>query len=146
VHPFVLTAVVTAGGAPRAWTHGSSDSALATTFLLLIVLGGLAARFLWVTRRSKEDEDGESGSGGGGGPRRPGGPPNPGGDPVWWAEFERDFAAYVRAGSQEGSPTQRLHARAADHTDGPGALYTRHARTPAPVSGFPYPGVGAQRR
>jgi len=42
------------------------------------------------------DEDADSGPGGGGGGwRRPDGPRSPQGDPAWWPEFERQFAAYV---------------------------------------------------
>jgi hypothetical protein len=42
--------------------------------------------------------DGESGSEGGGGPGGGGGPDRPSpdlDDPVWWPEFEREFADYV---------------------------------------------------
>lgn len=89
--------------------------------LMLVAFGGLALGFVALrARQSPEDEDGDSGSGGGGGgPRRPGRPPSPGGpDPVWWPEFERQFAAYARS----------------------------QARVPEPVSGFPYPRACAKRR
>jgi hypothetical protein len=42
------------------------------------------------------DDDHGSGPGGGGpGRRGPDGGDAPGGAPAWWAEFEREFAAYV---------------------------------------------------
>jgi hypothetical protein len=45
--------------------------------------------------------DGGPGNGGGGGglPRRPQTPPGPpdAGEPPWWPQFEREFAAYVAA-------------------------------------------------
>jgi hypothetical protein len=74
-------------------------------FFVLMTFGGLAIGFFARRARpSQEDDDGDdSGSGGGGGPRRPTPPPQPGGDPVWWPEFERQFAAHVRSQSREGS-------------------------------------------
>jgi hypothetical protein len=48
--------------------------------------------------------DGGPGNGGGGGgvPRRPQTPPAPpdAGDPPWWPQFEREFAAYLAAGAR----------------------------------------------
>ena len=126
MHPFMLAALATAGSATRTGARGSSDSVVAIAVLTLMALGGLAFRFLAPrATRSQEDEDGDPGSGGGGGPRPPKRPPSPEGDPVWWPEFERRFAAYARSRSQEGRPTRRLNT---------------------PVSGFPYPDASAQRR
>lgn len=67
---------------------------------VLLVLFGFAVALLSIRRLRGRDGDDDSGagpSGGGGGPRRPGpsGCDSPGGDPVWWAEFEREFAVYV---------------------------------------------------
>ena len=42
-----------------------------------------------------EESGGGPGGGGGGTPRGPG--PRPDGDPDWWPEFERSFAAHVNA-------------------------------------------------
>ena len=39
--------------------------------------------------------DDDHGDGGGGRRRPPPAPSRPGGDPVWWPEFEREFAAYA---------------------------------------------------
>ena len=101
---FFMLAVATSGGAALAGTHGNADPAVAIALLTLITFGGLAIGLLArLARHSQEDDDGDSGSGGGGGPRRPTPPPRPGGDPVWWPEFERQFAAYVRSRSQERS-------------------------------------------
>jgi len=103
MHSFML-AVATSGGAALAGTRGNGDPAIAIALLTLITFGGLAIGLLaWRARPSQEDDDGDSGSGGGGGRRRPTPPPQPGGDPVWWPEFERQFAAHVRSRSQEGS-------------------------------------------
>ena len=103
MHSFML-AVATSGGAALAGTRADGGLAVAITLLMLIAFGGLAIGLLARRARpSQEDDDGDSGSGGGGGPRRPKPAPQPGGDPVWWPEFERQFAAYVRSRSQEGS-------------------------------------------
>jgi hypothetical protein len=96
-------------------------STLGVISLMLVALGGLAVGFLATrTGHSPEDEGGDAGSGGGGGgPHRPGRPPSPGGgDPVWWPEFERQFAAYVRS----------------------------QTAVPEHVSGFPYPYACEKRR
>jgi hypothetical protein len=103
VHSFML-AVGTSGGAALAGTRGNEGPLAAIALLVLIAFGGLAICLLARRPRpSQEDDDGDSGSGGGGGRRRPTPPPQPGGDPVWWPEFEREFAAYVRSRSQKGS-------------------------------------------
>ena len=98
--------------------------AVVITFLTLITVGSFAIAFLARhPRPSGEDDDGDSGSGGGGGRRRPGRPPRPGGDPVWWPEFERQFAAYVRSPSAE-----------------------RSTMTVGGFSGFPYPDALEKRQ
>lgn len=126
MHTFMVAVAVPAGSAARAGARGSSDLPVAVAFLLLMALGGLAVWFLapraW---RSQEDEDGDPGSGGGGGPRPPEQPPSPGGDPVWWPEFERQFAAYLVSRPQHVQSARRLKT---------------------PVSGFPYPGASVKRR
>ena len=154
MHSLMLVGVATAGGAARAGARGSSDSAVAfltfafLTFLMLISLGGLVVRFLAPSAtRSQEDEDSDSGSGGGAGPRRPERPPSPGGGPVWWPEFERQFAAHVRSRSQEGRRPRELNTCATAPSALPlGALGSTGFDVPVPVSGFPYPGASVNRR
>ena len=148
MHSFMLAAVATAGSAAPAGAHGSSDSMVAIAVLTLMALGGLAFRFLAPrATRSQEDEDGDPGSGGGGGPRPPKRPPSPEGDPVWWPEFERRFAAYVRSRSQEGRPTRRLNTHASAPPRGPfAAVGCKGVDIPVLVSGFPYPEASVQRR
>jgi hypothetical protein len=100
----MLAVATTPGGAALAATRGNGGPAVGIAFLALMTFGGLAIGLLARRARpSQEDDDGDSGSGGGGGPRRPTPPQQPGGDPVWWPEFERQFAAHVRSLSQEGS-------------------------------------------
>ena len=99
-----MLALATAAGAARGVTRGSSGLAIVLAAVVVIAFGCLAIGLLArVARHSQQDDDGDSGSGGGGGPRRPTPPPRPGDDPVWWPEFERQFAAYVRNRSQEDS-------------------------------------------
>jgi len=72
--------------------------------VLVFVLLLWPALSIWFLRRN--DEPGDSNDdGGSGGP--PPGPPGPDG-PVWWPEFERDFAAYVAAigNDVDGRPVQ----------------------------------------
>lgn len=148
MHSLMLAAVAAAGSAGREGAHGSSDSVVAIALVTLMALGGLAFRFLAPgARRSQEDEDGDPGSGGGGGPRPPKRPPSPEGDPVWWPEFERRFAAYVRSRSREGRPTRRLNTHVSAPPRGPvAALGHTGMDVPGPVSGFPYPDASLQRR
>ena len=63
--------------------------------ILLVVTGFVIACIGRPHGRRGGDADADSGSGGGGGSRRPDGPRPPGGDPQWWPEFERQFAAHV---------------------------------------------------
>ena len=126
MHTFMVAVFIPAGSAARVGAREISASPVTVAFLLLMALGGLAVWFLAPrARRGHEDEDGDPGSGGGGGRRPPERPPSPGGDPVWWAEFERQFAAYLV------SRPQHVHA-------------ARRVKTP--VSGFPYPGAFVKRR
>jgi len=65
---------------------------------LVVPLAGVLLLALRPPRRGdRDDGHGDSGGGGGpGGPPRPSpGPPRPESGPVWWPEFERQFAAYV---------------------------------------------------
>jgi hypothetical protein len=45
--------------------------------------------------RPGDDDDGDSRGGGGRGGPGPDAPRGPAGDPAWWPEFERQFAAHV---------------------------------------------------
>jgi hypothetical protein len=66
--------------------------------------------FMWlrsvVSKRRGPDESDGSDDGGGGGSGRPSPRPPPVG-PVSWPEFEREFAAYVRACSSASTSTDR---------------------------------------
>ena len=92
--------------AARAAVHGAAangDSAMVTAIAVLEVLLVAFGIALFVAWRSpqpgrSDDDDVDSGGGGGGrgGPPGPGGHPHqPDGGPVWWSEFERQFAAHV---------------------------------------------------
>jgi hypothetical protein len=69
------------------------DIAIAAAVLALAVA---------VARRVRRDdgEDEAGGEGGGGNDRLPRPPDAPAGEPDWWPEFERAFAAHVAARSQ----------------------------------------------
>ena len=56
-------------------------SLLAVSFLLLVALVGADG---------EDDDDGRGGDG------EPPVPEGPSGDPAWWPDFEREFAAYLR--------------------------------------------------
>jgi hypothetical protein len=75
--------------------------------LLLLLLA------LWLGRegRGPGPDESDPGSDGGGGPRRPPPPPPPVG-PVSWAEFEREFAAFVAA--QPARPAEDVQHTAKD--------------------------------
>jgi len=87
----------------------------------LVVLAALCARRL--DRRDEGDgESGDQGGPGGWGRGGPGGPPwpdqgprLPNGDPAWWPEFERQFAAYVGQQAGRFAPSRRsIRASASD--------------------------------
>jgi hypothetical protein len=76
--------------------------AIAVCVLILLCLVAAAVVALRGTPRSDDDEQGDGGPGGRG-PERP--PPEdrgPEGDPAWWPEFERQFAAYVEVVASPG--------------------------------------------
>jgi hypothetical protein len=83
--------------------HGASTDGVVPVALMvgLCLIGVLLALMVVLTRPPTDRQDGADGdSGPGGGGRGPGrggrdGPPPAGGDPVWWPEFERQFADYV---------------------------------------------------
>ena len=82
--------------------HGASLTGPVAVAVAVMV--GLCVLITWImvfteppTDR-RDGRDGDSGPGGGGrgpGGGRPDGPHPAGGDPVWWPEFERQFADYV---------------------------------------------------
>jgi len=96
--PYIHSAHVAGFAAHGASTGGVVPVALTVGLCLLGVL--LALRVV-VTRPPTDRQDrpeGDSGPGGGGrgpGCGGPGGPPPDHGDPVWWSEFEREFADHV---------------------------------------------------
>jgi hypothetical protein len=83
--------------------HGASigDAVAIALIVGLCLLGVLVTLILTFTEPSpdrRSGADGDSGPGGGGRGPGGGGPdgPQPMGDaPVWWSEFERQFADYV---------------------------------------------------
>lgn len=87
--------------------HASGPPAwVSFTVVGLILLGCLIAGAWcavcsvreWQRRGDAGHDEGDGDDGGGGGGRRRKPPPPVGprdGDPVWWPEFEREFAAYV---------------------------------------------------
>ena len=77
---------------------------VATIVFLLAVVCGAWWFAVWSIRRCEiggEDSDDGGDSGGG---RRPSPPSrSPETEPAWWPEFEREFAAYVKAGPRKPS-------------------------------------------
>ena len=94
----MTVAVALAGG-----RHASESPAWIGYVALVVVLVGFACITVWlaassVRHRRLGGDDPHDGDGRhGGGPRRDPNPPDrsPDGGPVWWPEFEREFAAYV---------------------------------------------------
>ena len=99
--------------------HGASTSgvvpvALMVGLCLLGVVVTLIMLFGQPPTERQDGADGDSGPGGGG----PGGPSPEGGEPVWWPEFERQFADYVTSTTR--APARLLTAsRAAGSSGGP---------------------------
>lgn len=62
---------------------------------------GSAGSAVWLPARidDGESDDGDDGRGGPGPPERP----KPGGEPVWWPEFERQLREYTRARHSRGA-------------------------------------------
>lgn len=84
------------GGGPPAWVAFT-----VTGFVLLACVGAgvwfaVCAARDWRTRDATDHDEGDTDDGGGGQDRKPPPPVGPSdGVPVWWPEFEREFAAYV---------------------------------------------------
>ncbi|MBV8348238.1 MAG: hypothetical protein JOZ49_12085 [Mycolicibacterium sp.] len=99
----LATLQATAAGAHRAAaTGGYTLTDFFGIVAVLIIPIGIVVLAVLLARRPgpRDDGDGDSGwgRGGPGGPPWPGDyPPSPHGDPVWWPEFERQFAEYVGA-------------------------------------------------
>ena len=68
--------------------------ALAASAGVLAMVALLVCAQRSIHREPGPDEP-DSGSDGGGGLRRPKPPPDPGGEPVWWPQFEQDLEDYV---------------------------------------------------
>jgi hypothetical protein len=85
---------------------GPSTSALAIALTVgILALTLLATAWFVLTQsshggRGADDDDANPGPGGGGSGRPPHGPSGPTSEPEWWAEFERQFAAYVQRPSE----------------------------------------------
>jgi hypothetical protein len=94
-----VTSLHLAGSAPHGL--GSAGAVAAAVSMVFCVLALVVALALALTHSPPERHDGEDGDfGPGGGGRGPGnggpdGPQPAGGDPLWWPEFERQFADYV---------------------------------------------------
>ena len=74
----------------------SWESGLAVAVLVMLVLAGVTLAVLRMPPYPGGDEDADSGPGRGGSGRwPPAGPRQPEGEPEWWPEFERQFAAHV---------------------------------------------------
>jgi hypothetical protein len=80
--------------------------AIVLGLLACTVVGIIPAFRLLLAQRGRPYEDGEGGDGGGGSgvPRGPYLRPGPD-EPVWWPEFEREFAGYVSL-RDEGRPVR----------------------------------------
>jgi hypothetical protein len=85
-------------------SHGATSSggsllfALTTVGLLLVAFAVVVYVCVRWDHGGSDDEDGGPGWGGGGSrPSGPDGPREPGGEPAWWPEFERQFAAWVES-------------------------------------------------
>ncbi|HEY7630086.1 MAG TPA: hypothetical protein VH817_05265 [Thermoleophilaceae bacterium] len=70
------------------------NAAWANVVLVSLLLLWPALSIWFLRRHDDTDDSGEDG--GSGGPPRPEPPPTPDG-PLWWPEFEREFAAHVAA-------------------------------------------------
>lgn len=86
---------------PQVADHGGTPGGVVTLIPILLVLAAVIVFLLVVSLRYRNGPGGDDGGGGGrdGGidNRRPSpSDPRPDGEPGWWPEFERQFAAYVR--------------------------------------------------
>jgi len=122
----------TAAGVHRATAASGLTLAniLSIVTVLIIPIGVVVLAALLARRRDpRDDGDGDSGWGrggpGGGGRGGPGGPPwsgdgprLPNGDPAWWPDFERQFAAYVGQEVGRFAPSHRSKSIQASATDG----------------------------
>ena len=110
-----------AGSSPahHAMAAASWETGLAVVIMVMLVLAGVTLAVLRMPRYPGGDEDSDSGPGRGG-PGRwpPPGPRTPEGEPEWWPEFERQFAAHV-AGRGKRVRAYRRSERAAERQTGP---------------------------
>lgn len=81
-----------AADGPGSWVAYAVIAALMFVFLAVVLWACISIVRQW----EPHGDDRDDGDGGGGQPRDPPSPPGPGnGDPDWWPEFERQFAAYA---------------------------------------------------
>jgi len=103
--------VVTLGARAQWWragSHAAPTSAWVAIVMIVVCMGMAFVVALVATRFRGQDDDDHRGGGPGSDPPGPRPhDPEPQGDlELWWPEFERQFAAYVRA-SGSGRPVQR---------------------------------------
>ena len=106
-------------GRASAWAaHPAASAPTWATILALVafvvtVVVGIV--FALISSWQPPQSGGDNGGWGrGGGPRRPrpSGDQSPGGDPAWWPDFERQFAAYV---AKSGASAWQTRTRRRDH-------------------------------
>ncbi|HTX31096.1 MAG TPA: hypothetical protein VMD09_06910 [Solirubrobacteraceae bacterium] len=89
----------------------AADGGILALAIVAFEMVALALLFLYAARHRDEPgnggDDGGGPGGGGGGPDRPSPPPR-GSDPVWWPEFEHQFARYVARARQSHRPVERI--------------------------------------
>jgi hypothetical protein len=83
--------------------HAHEGNAAWATVVLVSILLLWPALSVWFLSRH-DDSDDSDGNGGSGGPPPPD-PPSPPDGPLWWPEFEREFAAHVAAISSTSART-----------------------------------------
>jgi hypothetical protein len=80
-------------------TGGWSMVSALVAIVIVLAFGMLLFRVCRTLEPERRDDDDTDSGGGGGGPGRPPGPASgprgPETDPVWWPEFERQFAAHI---------------------------------------------------
>ena len=96
--PHTSVALLRAGSstAHHATAAAGWETSLAVVVLVMVVLAGARLASLRMPPNPGSDDDTDSGPGHGGPDGRPPpGPRQPEGEPGWWPEFERQFAAHV---------------------------------------------------
>ena len=84
-----------AHGRPLASNWVAVISATIASVAIIFGIASTLAGLRGPRPRPCDDDDGDSGGGDGRGGPGPHAPRSPAGDPAWWPEFERQFAAHV---------------------------------------------------